>query len=166
VRVAAACLLIAALVGCREKPTTVQGLVTLDGKPLAIHKGMRGSVVFQPATSDGVTLTGLIDGDGRYELAAGGSLVVPARAYWVTVSAMEMMPATDEQPQPTARLITPAKYASATDSGFRVEVMPGPNQVDLPMESEVEAEEVEAEESEDTEPQTVDESTSKSPDDR
>lgn len=125
--------------GCREQPTTVEGLVTLDGKPLAIQKGMRGSVVFQPAASEGATLTGLIDAKGRYELASGGSMVVPPRAYWVTVSAMEFVPASEDRPQSSGRLITPAKYASATDSGFRIEVQPGPNNVNLAMTSDAES---------------------------
>jgi hypothetical protein len=127
-----------ASLGCREQPTTVEGVVTLDGQPLAIEKGMRGSVVFQPAASEGATLTGLIDAKGHYELASGGSVVVPPRAYWVTVSAMELVPASEDQPQSSGRLITPAKYASATDSGFRIEVQPGPNKVDLAMTSAVE----------------------------
>lgn len=127
------------IVGCREQPTTVEGLVTLDGKPLAMHQGMRGTVVFQPTANEGTTLSGLIDANGRYELTAGGSYAVPATAYWVTVSAMEIVPPSEEQPQSTGRLITPAKYASATDSGFRIEVQPGPNQVNLAMKSEVDA---------------------------
>ena len=125
--------------GCREQPTTVEGQVTLDGQPLAIEKGMRGSVVFQPAASEGATLTGLIDAKGHYKLASGGSVVVPARAYWVTVSAMEFVPASEDHPQPSGRLITPAKYASATDSGFRIEVQPGPNKVNLAMTSDVDS---------------------------
>ena len=133
-------------VGCREQPTTVEGLVTLDGQPLAIEKGMRGSVVFQPTASEGATLTGLIDAKGHYELASGGSVVVPPRAYWVTVSAMEIVPASEDHPQSSGRLITPAKYASATDSGFRIEVQPGPNKVNLAMTSDVESpEDTEAE---------------------
>jgi hypothetical protein len=124
-------------IGCREEPTTVEGVVTLDGRPLAIQKGMRGSVVFQPTANEGATLTGLIDAKGHYELASGGSVVVPPRAYWVTVSAMEFVPASEDHPQSSGRLITPAKYASATDSGFRIEVQPGPNKVNLAMSSDV-----------------------------
>jgi hypothetical protein len=139
--------------GCREQPTTVEGLVTLDGQPLAIEKGKRGSVVFQPAASEGATLTGLIDAKGHYELASGGSVVVPPRAYWVTVSAMEFVPASEDHPQSSGRLITPAKYASATDSGFRIEVQPGPNKVDLAMTSDVESpEEAETESASEIEP--------------
>lgn len=142
--------------GCREQPTTVEGVVTLDGRPLAIEKGMRGSVVFQSAASEGATLTGLIDAKGHYELASGGSVVVPPRAYWVTVSAMEFVPASEDHPQPSGRLITPAKYASATDSGFRIEVQPGPNKVNLAMTSDIESpEDSEVKSEASTEPDTT-----------
>jgi len=125
--------------GCGEQRTTVKGLVTLDGKPLEIHKGMRGTVVFQPTAADGNTLNGMIDGQGRYELAVGSNLAVTPSAYWVTVSALELVPASEERPQASGRRITPAKYASATDSGFRVEVKPGENQVDLALKSDAES---------------------------
>lgn len=135
------CVLLAFLLmvtGCRETPTTVEGTVTLDGIPLAMHKGMRGTVVFLPINDEGTTLSGLIDADGRYALAAGGSTSVPPRTYWVTVSAMEIVPPSEAHPQSSARPISPAKYASATDSGIRVEVRPGPNNVNLAMTSEME----------------------------
>lgn len=132
IRCLAICAGVAVLFGCHEAPTTVQGLVTLDGKPLAMSSDMRGSVVFQPTASEGVTLTGVIDGTGHYELSSGGSGTVTPNAYWVTVSASELVPANDNQPT-TGRLLTPAKYASPMDSGFRIEVVPGKNEVNLPM---------------------------------
>lgn len=126
-------------VGCRETPTTVKGQVTLNGKPLSIVKGMRGTVVFQPTVANGTTLSGLIDSSGHYELATGGSHTVIPSSYWVTVSAMEIVPPSAAQPQSSGRLVTPAKYASATDSGFRIEVLPGANEVNLPLVSEAES---------------------------
>ena len=138
VRYFALCAMVVASVGCRETPTTVQGQVTLDGKPLTIGKGMRGTVIFQPTNASGTTLSGLIDAHGRYELAAGGSVSVTPSNYWVTVSAMEIVPPSADQPQASGRLVTPAKYASATDSGFRIEVLPGTNEINLPLMSETE----------------------------
>jgi hypothetical protein len=124
--------------GCQEKPTTVKGLVILDGKPLAMHQGMRGTVVFQPTVAEGTTLNGVIDSHGRYELATGSSAAVTPSAYWVTVSAVEIVPPSDEHPQTSGRRVTPAKYASATDSGFRIEVLPGENEVILELTSDAE----------------------------
>lgn len=120
------------VLGCRERPTTVRGSVTLDGRPLTIGAGMRGSVVFQPTMASGNTLTGLIDKNGHYELSLGGNQTVTPSVYWVTVSATELVPATDDRPS-SGKLVTPAKYASATDSGFRIEVVPGENEVNLPL---------------------------------
>lgn len=136
VRWATVCAVLLVAAGCRETPTTVQGLVTLDGRPLSMHHGMRGTVVFQPTTSDGRTLSGTIDEQGHYKLSSGSSNVVTSSVYWATVSAMEIVPPSDEHPQPTGRRITPAKYASAADSGFRIEVRPGENVVDLALVSD------------------------------
>ena len=123
--------------GCQGEPTTVSGLVTLDGQPLAIREGMRGTVVFQPTSGDGRILNGIIDAAGRFELAEGSNCFVTPSVYWVTVSAVELMPPGDEGPR-TGKRITPAKYASATDSGFRIEVVPGPNEVNLALKSDAE----------------------------
>jgi hypothetical protein len=122
-------------IGCRQEPTTVKGLVTLDGKPLNMQRGMRGTVVYQPTAAAGTTLSGMIDRSGHYEVSSGGNLSVAPSAYWVTVSAVEIVGAESEESESSSRRITPAKYASASDSGFRVEVKPGPNEVNLQLES-------------------------------
>jgi hypothetical protein len=133
------CAGIALIVGCQDQPTTVQGLVTLDGQALEMREGMRGTVVFQPTVSGGTTLNGVIDGRGHYELARGSSALVPPSEYWVTVSAVKLLPPTKDHPQAKGRRVTPAKYASASESGFRVEVVPGMNQVNLAMTSDAES---------------------------
>ena len=125
------------IVGCRDEPTIVKGLVTLDGRPLTMRQGIRGTVVFQPMVASGTTLSGLIDASGHYQLASGGSAAVSPGVYWGTVSATELVPPTDDRPS-TGKLVTPAKYASASDSGFRIEVLPGENEVDLPLVSDAE----------------------------
>lgn len=137
VRLLVVCAAALTIAGCREEPTTVKGLVTLDGKPLTMREGMRGTVVFQPTVASGATLSGLIDASGHYQLASGGSAAVRPSVYWATVSATELVPPTDDRPS-TGKLVTPAKYASATESGFRIEVLPGENEVNLPLASDVE----------------------------
>lgn len=126
-------------VGCRQEPATVSGLVTLDGQPLAIRQAMRGTVVFHPASGEGAILSGLIDARGKYKLAMGANSEVAPGGYLVTVSAVEVVPPTKDQQEPSGRHITPAKYASAVDSGLRCEIVPGPNHVDLKLTSEVES---------------------------
>src|SRR3989304_5328362 len=61
-----------AVIGCQQPPPPVKGQVPLEGKPLSIGKGMRGTVVFQPTVASGTTLTGLVDSNSRYPLGAGG----------------------------------------------------------------------------------------------
>jgi hypothetical protein len=147
------CALSVVLAGCQQQPTTVKGTVTLDGQPLAITKGMRGTVVFQPRGAEGTTLNGMINSSGNYELSTGASLAVNPGAYWVAVSAVEIIPASAEHPEPRGRRITPANYASATDSGFRVELGPGENVVDLDMRSDAKS------------PEKIDAATPETPDD-
>jgi hypothetical protein len=124
------------IVGCQQEPTTVSGLVTLDGRPLTSGGSVRGTVVFHPASEQGPMLSGLIDSGGKYQLAMGSSMSVAPGDYWVTVSAVEAMPPTKEQPEPSGRQITPAKYASAADSGLQCRVVPGLNKLDLALKSE------------------------------
>ena len=42
------CLLVLAAQGCQERPTTVSGAITLDGRPLTVSSSARGTVIFQP----------------------------------------------------------------------------------------------------------------------
>ena len=96
----------------------VQGTVTLDGKPLA---GV--NVQFFPDT--GRPAVGTTGGDGTYKLM-----------YTHGVSGTKVGPATviiawpDGEPGPVP---IPAKYGAEAD--LKVEVKPGRNTFDLPMES-------------------------------
>ena len=121
--------LVVAAIGCREETAVVSGVVLLDGNPLAITKGVRGTVVFQPASRQGPTLNGLIDVTGHYELASGANKLVSPGVYMATVSAVEILLPSDEDSRPEGRLITPAKYASVSDSGLRFVVEPGMNDI-------------------------------------
>lgn len=126
--------------GCgTNSPTTVSGSVSLDGKPLVIQSGMRGTVVFQP-TGDGPLLNGIIDRDGGYELAAGSNILVSPGVYTVAVSAVKITPPTHGNPEPSSERVTPEKFASAAKSGLRVEVAPGRNDIDLQLTSETASE--------------------------
>jgi hypothetical protein len=132
----AVAILTVVISGCgRNSPTTVSGSVTLDGRPLVIQSGMRGTVVFQPA-EDGPVLNGIIDPDGGYALAAGSNVLVSPGMYTVAVSAVKITPPTDGNPEPSSERITPEKFASAAKSGLRVEVAPGRNDIDLRLMSE------------------------------
>jgi hypothetical protein len=120
-------------VGCREQPTTVTGQVTLDGKPLAVEKGMRGTVVFEPQGGSGSTYNGNIDSTGRFDLAAGSSRLVLPGTYRVSISAIRIVPPNAEHPEQRGERVTPAKYATTAESGIAIEVAPGANDLTVPL---------------------------------
>jgi hypothetical protein len=123
-RVVAACLLLLIAEGCQERPTTVSGTVTLDGRPLSVASNARGTVVFQPVGGQGTMATGLIDAAGHFSLATGGSREVAPGKYQVAVSVVQLAPKLEDAEQGT-ELITPAKYASAHESDLEADVAPG-----------------------------------------
>jgi len=112
--------------GCQQRPTTVSGTVTLDGRPLAVASDARGTVVFQPNGGLGTVATALLDSTGHFDLATGSSREIAPGDYYVTVSVAQLLPKPDQGEQ-GSRLVTPAKYSSARDSGLAANVKPGEN---------------------------------------
>lgn len=121
-----ACLVMLVFAGCQQRPTTASGNVKLDGQPLTIASDARGTVIFQPDGGRGTMSTGVLDSSGHFSLATGSSLEVAPGKYYVTVSVSQLLPKSDQEEQ-AARLITPAKYASAGESGLKANVVPGEN---------------------------------------
>jgi hypothetical protein len=122
------------MAGCQPKPGTVAGVVTLDGKPISLTSDSRGTVVFQPTGGKGTMATGLLDPAGRFELGTGAMHEVAPGKYQVAISIVELLPATDHAEQAGKR-VTPAKYASAIDSGLQAEVVPGLNEFKFDLDS-------------------------------
>jgi hypothetical protein len=116
--------------GCQQRPTTVSGTVTLDGRQLTIPSDARGTVVFQPNGGRGTMATGLLDPTGHFELATGSSREVAPGKYYVTISVAQLLAKTDQEEQGT-RLITPVKYASGSESGLAADVKPGENKLNF-----------------------------------
>ena len=114
--------------GCQQRPTTVSGTITIDGRPLTVPADARGTVVFQPDGGHGTMATGLLDSTGHFNLATGSSPEVAQGKYYVTVSVAQLLPKVENEEQ-SAKLITPAKYASPRDSGLAIDVKPGVNQI-------------------------------------
>jgi hypothetical protein len=127
-KLAAGILLLVVISGCQERPTTVAGAVTLDGRPLTVPADARGTVVFQPDGGHGTMATGLLDSTGHFNLATGSSSEVARGKYFVTVSVAQLLPKAENGEQ-GAKLITPEKYASPRESGLEIDVKPGENQV-------------------------------------
>src|SRR5262245_5197716 len=133
------CVLLVAIVGCQQRATTVTGKVTLDGKPLAIGSDSRGTVIFQPAGGQGSIATGLLDPIGHFQLATGASTEIAPGKYDVAVSVARLLPPSDQAEQGAER-VTPAKYASTSDSGLTAEVAPGENRVSFDLVSSADEE--------------------------
>jgi len=119
---AAAAALLAALVGCSgdDRPPlgAVEGVVTLDGAPLA-----DATVVFQP--EQGRASRGRTDQQGHYELV----YLRDVRGAVVGRHTVAITTATELSP--TERL--PACYNAQTR--LKQEVKPGANQIDFPLQS-------------------------------
>ena len=105
---------------------------------LNLDHDARGTVVFHPSSGQGAIATGVLDPRGRFQLATGAlPEVVPGR-YQVTVAIVELLPRSEEMEQ-TGKLMTPARYGSAIDSGLQAMVVPGPNEFKFNLKSEEES---------------------------
>jgi hypothetical protein len=124
-----ACLLLPITEGCRERPTTVAGVVTLDGKPLTISRDTRGTVIFEPDGGRGTMATGLLDPSGHFNLSVGSSFVVSPGKYQVAISVSRELPKSDQGEAQAAEFIVPRRYASTRESGLQAEVVPGENKL-------------------------------------
>ena len=119
------------LAGCQadEGMTTLEGSVTLDGKPLPL-----GSISFSPVDGQTPTAGGEIK-EGRY------SVRVPVGEMKVSLSAPKIIgkkklyPAEDSPEMPITVEALPARYNETTE--LRLIVKAGPNQKDFPLQSEL-----------------------------
>jgi hypothetical protein len=128
VKLAGVFLLLIVTDGCQQQPTTVSGRITLDGRPLIVPTDARGTVVVQPNGGHGTVATGLLDSTGHFNLATGSSPEVAQGKYYVTISVAQLLPKVENEER-SAKLITPARYASPRESGLAIDVKPGVNQV-------------------------------------
>jgi hypothetical protein len=135
-RCLAASLALIMAVGCQQNSATVAGIVRLDGKPLAIGSDERGTIVFQPASGQGPTATGVLDPGGHFKLSSGASSEIQLGKYQVGISVSQLTPVVEGAEQ-GAKRITPAKYASPGTSGFSAEVVPSVNEFKFDLVSSV-----------------------------
>lgn len=124
-----------AFLGCGNGLAHVSGAVTLDGQPLQGGSQMDASVSFVREDGHGAPAVGVIDESGRYTLKTGAQTGVAPGAYLVGISAKKITLPTTREGMPQATMITPAKYASITESGFRADVKPGSNSFDFALDS-------------------------------
>jgi hypothetical protein len=112
--------------GCgRSFDGSVNGMVTLDGKPLAT-----GTVTFHPVGS-GPMAYGRIQADGRYSVVTASRQGLPPGEYVVTVVATAPPP--NPKLEIPGELLTPVRYGRLDQSGLHFTVQRGQNTFDLPL---------------------------------
>ncbi|MFM8635174.1 MAG: hypothetical protein ACKOEX_10245 [Planctomycetia bacterium] len=124
----ACCALLLLFAGCRNPGPDVQmveGVVTLDDKPLA-----GAALTFIPSTAGGISAAGLTRDDGRYVLSATvgkrfGEGTVQGE-YVVTIHKLVDPPAGGEPV-----LATPRVYADRATTPLRAVVNKGSNKLDF-----------------------------------
>ena len=133
-RLSAFCVLVLGSSGCQQKPATVSGSVTLDGKPLAIASDSRGTIVFQPMSGQGSTASGLLDSSGHFRLATGASPDIAPGKYQVAISVVQLLPKSEGAEQ-GARALRRQSTALSGTSGFEADVLPAANEFKFDMSS-------------------------------
>lgn len=119
------CVAVIFLAGCGGSGdlVPVEGLVTLNGRPLA-----DASVTLTPVRAiDPGPFVGKTDAEGRFVLSPPGSERggVAVGEYFLYITTVEPVPDADEfTPAPTQREIVPPQYSSGA---MRFEVPPGGN---------------------------------------
>lgn len=129
-------LALSTVCGCGDGLATVSGTVTLNGAPIAGGPRMYGTVNFYPESGSGTSAVGIIDESGQYKLKTGARNGIEPGAYLVGIAVKKITMPTNPNQMPQPTLITPKKYASVTESGFREEVTPGDNTFDFALVSQ------------------------------
>ena len=121
---------LAACVGCGNGLARVEGVVTLDGEPIAAGPNVDASICFYPEEG-GNPSVGHIDDAGRYYVTSGSQVGLPPGAYLVTVRASEFKETGNPNEPRPSRLLTPRDYINPNTSNLRAEVETGSNEIDF-----------------------------------
>jgi len=130
-----AALMMALETGCgpsRPALLPAEGVVTLDGKPLA-----NAALVFQPKAG-GRPASGRTDENGRFRMGtfAAKDGVLPGE-HTVTITAVEEVgPPPEKGSQPKTRWVTPKRYSRADASGLSATVAAGSKTFSFDLSSE------------------------------
>ncbi len=118
-----------AAVGCGSDLATVSGTVSYKGNPLE-----NGRITFQ---GPGLPMAyAEIDSSGRYRLNTGEQRGVAQGEYRVAIASYKLGEITGRGNPPSAKLITPAKYAIVDTTDLKAEVGPGSNRFDFELKDE------------------------------
>jgi hypothetical protein len=130
-----ATLIAISVAGCGGGMSSVEGTVTLDGKPVEGGPQMYGTVTFVPESGGGAPSVGIIGSGGKYSVATGSQAGMKPGNYLVGIAIKKIHPPTDGSSMSRPEMISPPKYASVSNSGFRAEVGQGSNEFDFALES-------------------------------
>jgi len=122
------------IAGCGNGLAAVSGVVTLDGQSVG-GPDKYGTVSFSRESGGGAPAIGIIDESGHYELKTGSQAGVEPGTYLIAIAVKRVTPPKNQDGLPQLTLLTPAKYASGTQSGLRGEVKPGRNTIDFALSS-------------------------------
>ena len=112
-------ILIVTLGGCGGDLVSVEGEVTIDGKPLD-----KGNISFHPVAG-GPVGNGTIQSDGSFTIRTGTEAGLAPGEYRVTVVATGEAPQpTPQNPEPLPQLLVPARYGKPETSGLEYTVPP------------------------------------------
>jgi hypothetical protein len=128
-RAAVFAVLAVAMAGCGSGRPVMEGLVTLDGDPIA-----KGSIMLMPANGKGQTAgTGIVGGRYRMEASPGAMKVIINAP---TKAGTMFDPAPVDTPRMIDRYVerVPERYNAATE--LEVTVVPGRNTFDFALEGE------------------------------
>ncbi|MCC6491697.1 MAG: hypothetical protein IT424_01610 [Pirellulales bacterium] len=128
-------LLTLAALGCGNDLAQVTGVVTVDGQPLRGGDNVRATVVYQPASGNGVTAIGNVGADGSYHLMSGSQPGATPGEYLVACTATQKIVGKDPNAAPTGKRITDPKYANPQTSGLQFIVQPGNNELNIALAS-------------------------------
>lgn len=129
----AAGVLCLAVVGCGANPSSVSGVITLDGQPVQARDGVMATIMFQPV-SGGPPAVGRLDAEGRYTIATGSQEGLTPGDYVATCAINKLSPSPDGI-SASAKAMSDPKYSNSKTSGFTFTVKPGDNEFDLALES-------------------------------
>jgi hypothetical protein len=114
------CLLVAGVVaaaaGC-SRPSSLSGVVTLDGQPLA-----EAAVILIPQTEGAETVVGSTNQDGRFVITPAAGKAIAFGKYKVIVSKREKLTEAQINAFITPKELLPAKYSDLSRTVLEVDV--------------------------------------------
>jgi hypothetical protein len=131
---AALLLVVAVATGCGGSASSVNGTISLEGKPLVGSETVLVTIMFYPEAS-GAPAAARLDESGQYVVSTGSQEGLPPGNYSIAISAQEIIGPARGGSNSMRNLAAPM-YANPKTSGFKAEVKPGANTLDFDLKSD------------------------------